>query len=207
MIDSIHNKCTPKNQQIFDKELLASITWYRYIIGIHTYFCSICWFIGYNWITMGAPINQDLIVKNNRTHNSFNPFRLIIFTLTIKHKENHSKIQAFITGLVVINSVTLLSMYCLTDWLLGNLNNNLEFSNFKLILVIDGWTMSCYIALSWMSLDLTEDKSTLVQVMAWWRQATSHYLSQCWPTSVSPYGVIRPQWVNSLRPSDTYMHQ
>ena len=29
--------------------------------------------------------------------------------------------------------------------------------------------------------DLTEDKSTLVQVMAWCRQATSHYLSQCWP--------------------------
>ena len=32
-----------------------------------------------------------------------------------------------------------------------------------------------------MSLYLTDDKSTLVQVMAWCRQATSHYLSQCWP--------------------------
>ena len=32
--------------------------------------------------------------------------------------------------------------------------------------------------------------------MAWCRQATSHYLSQCWPRSMSPYGVIRPQWVN-----------
>ena len=29
--------------------------------------------------------------------------------------------------------------------------------------------------------------------MAWCRQATSHYLSQCWPRSMSPYGVIRPQ--------------
>ena len=46
-----------------------------------------------------------------------------------------------------------------------------------------------------MSLDLTDDKSTLVQVMAWCRQATSHYLSQCWPHSLSPYGGIRPQWV------------
>ena len=45
-------------------------------------------------------------------------------------------------------------------------------------------------------LDLT-DKSTLVQVMAWCRQATSHYLSQCWPRSISPNGVTRPQWVNS----------
>ena len=27
--------------------------------------------------------------------------------------------------------------------------------------------------------DLTDDKLTLVQVMAWYSQATSHYLSQC----------------------------
>ena len=32
--------------------------------------------------------------------------------------------------------------------------------------------------------------------MAWCRQATSHYPSQCWPRSLLPYGVIRPQWVN-----------
>ena len=31
--------------------------------------------------------------------------------------------------------------------------------------------------------------------MAWCRQATSHYLSQCWPRSLSPYDVTRPQWV------------
>ena len=46
-----------------------------------------------------------------------------------------------------------------------------------------------------MPLDLTDDKSTLVQVMAWCRQATSHYLSQCWPRSMSPNGVTRPQCV------------
>ena len=50
--------------------------------------------------------------------------------------------------------------------------------------------------------DLTDDKSTLVQVMAWCRQATSHYLNQCWPRSPMPYGVTRPQCVNSLWPSD-----
>ena len=47
-----------------------------------------------------------------------------------------------------------------------------------------------------MSLDHT-DKSTLVQVMNWCCQATSHYLNQCWPSSMSPYGVTRPQWVKS----------
>ena len=72
----------------------------------------------------------------------------------------------------------------------------------------DGWCISCKIALRWMPLDLTGDKSTLVQVMAWCRQATSHYLNQCWPRSLSPYGVTRPQWVklNSSLPSDTIQH-
>ena len=49
-----------------------------------------------------------------------------------------------------------------------------------------------------MPLDFTDDKSTMVQVMAWCRQATSHYLSQCWPRLMLPYGVIRPQWVNNM---------
>ena len=55
-----------------------------------------------------------------------------------------------------------------------------------------------------MSLDLNDEKSTLVQVMAWCRQATSQYLSQCWPRSLLLYGVTRPQWVNmhKLRSND-----
>ena len=68
-----------------------------------------------------------------------------------------------------------------------------------------GWGISHEIALRWMPLDLTDDKSTLVQVMAWCHQATSHYLSQCWLRSMSPNGVTRPQWVNSLMPSDAYI--
>ena len=31
--------------------------------------------------------------------------------------------------------------------------------------------------------------------MAWCRQTRSHNLSQCWPESLSPYDVTRPQWV------------
>ena len=67
---------------------------------------------------------------------------------------------------------------------------------FKLISVIDGLGISCEIVLTWMPQVLTDDKSTLIQVMTWCHQATSHYLSQCWPGSLSPYGVTRPQWVN-----------
>ena len=74
---------------------------------------------------------------------------------------------------------------------------NFRWVIFKLTLVNGGWGISHEIAPRWMPLDLTDDKSTLVQVMAWCRQATSHYLSQCWPRSMSPNGVTRPQWVNS----------
>ena len=66
--------------------------------------------------------------------------------------------------------------------------------------MINGSGFACEIALRWMSLDLTDDKSTLAQVMAWCHQATSHYLSWCWPRSVLPYGVTRPHGVNSLWP-------
>ena len=75
------------------------------------------------------------------------------------------------------------------------LNENFREVIFKLI-TVTCWGISWKIALRWMPLDLTDDKSTLVQVMAWCRQATSHYLSQCWPRSQAPYGILRPQRVN-----------
>ena len=45
-----------------------------------------------------------------------------------------------------------------------------------------------------------DDKSTFLQVMAWcWcLQATSHYLSHCWPRSMLSYGVTGPQWVKNI---------
>ena len=76
---------------------------------------------------------------------------------------------------------------------------NFRYLILQIISVIDGWGISCILALWWMSLGVTDDKSTLVQVRAWCRQATSHYLSQYWPRSLSPYGVTRTQWVDVYR--------
>ena len=42
-----------------------------------------------------------------------------------------------------------------------------------------------------------DDKSTLVHLMARCSLATSHYLSQCWPSFMLPYFVTSPQWVNN----------
>ena len=77
----------------------------------------------------------------------------------------------------------------------GRFGWNFRWVTFKLYLVVDGWGISWEIALRWMSLDLTDEMSTLDQVMAWCRQAKSHYPSQSWPRSKSPNGVTRPQWV------------
>ena len=41
--------------------------------------------------------------------------------------------------------------------------------------------------------------------MACCRQATSHYLNQCWNISMPTYGVTRPQWVNTLRPDQKWL--
>ena len=68
----------------------------------------------------------------------------------------------------------------------------------KLIWMIHILSISCGIALRWTLQDLTDDKSALVQVLAWCHQAPSHYLSQRWPRYMSPYGITRPQWVNTL---------
>ena len=82
----------------------------------------------------------------------------------------------------------------------GGFENIFQNVFFKLISWIDTLSNSCETALRSMPQNPSDDKSTLVQVMAWCHQAASHYLSQCCPRSLSPYGVTRPQWVNSLAP-------
>ena len=77
---------------------------------------------------------------------------------------------------------------------------------FNLVLLIGIFRSFHDNALGWMPQDLTDDKSTLVQVMAWCRQATSHYLSQCWLSSLSSYGLARPQWVKCEIHSLSWVH-
>ena len=69
-----------------------------------------------------------------------------------------------------------------------------ESAIFNLILLISFFRSPDGIGVAWMPWNFADDKSTLVQVMAWCRQAPSHYLSQYWSGSMSPYGVIGLQW-------------
>ena len=86
----------------------------------------------------------------------------------------------------------------LTHWPMGDLNIIFKNVIFNLALLIGIFKSSYDKVLRWMPQDHTDDKSTLVHVMAWCRQATSHYLNQCWPRWPTPYGVTRPQWVKCL---------
>ena len=73
---------------------------------------------------------------------------------------------------------------------------------FKVIYRIEILGTPCEIGLSrWVPQNRTDDKSIVVQIIAWCRQATSHYLSQCWPRSMTSYGITR------LQPDDELNHK
>ena len=77
----------------------------------------------------------------------------------------------------------------------GRYSNYFKIVIFLFMLQNEFLSTSCEIALRCMAHNPI-GRSTLVQVMAWCCQATNHYLSQCWPRSMSPYGVTMPQWVD-----------
>ena len=64
-------------------------------------------------------------------------------------------------------------------------------------LIMQNSYLSCDISLRSMPESLTNGKLSLVQVMAWCRQAPSHYLSQYRPISTPPYATTRSQLINS----------
>ena len=97
-----------------------------------------------------------------------------------------------------------------THWMVWMMNSlvlvrwggNFKRVIFKLITQNSSLGTWSEIVLRQMPQNLTNEKSALVQVMAWCRQATSHYLTQYWSRFMSKYGITRPQRVNSLWPND-----
>ena len=83
----------------------------------------------------------------------------------------------------------------LTRWSWDKMAATLTDNIFKCNFVKDNVLIWIQISLNFVPKGGVDNKLSLVQVMAWCHQATSHYLSQCWPRSVSPYDITRPQWV------------
>ena len=116
----------------------------------------------------------------------WNPTALGKWDAGLKTGVNNSDI--FVSMLVCMKYYLNQEGFIIISLVPGRFERNLRKVIFKLILMIGGRGIFCKMALKWMWMDLTDDKSSLVQVMAWCPQATSHYLSQCWPRSMSPYG-------------------
>ena len=74
--------------------------------------------------------------------------------------------------------------YALNSLAPGRPGHNSKSMILKLIMQNNSLGTYCVIALQWMSQKLTDEKSTLAQVMAW-------CLSQCWTLFMSPYGVYK----------------
>ena len=89
-----------------------------------------------------------------------------------------------------------------THWRLGELKKKhrwvvIQFSD-------------CKIALTWMSVDLNDNTSKLLQVMAWCRQPASYYLSQWWLRCIiwryQPFQDCGTVLFNQIKTSHSYEH-
>ena len=185
-----------------------------FLSRIYIYILYIYIFIYIHIYTKRCLLRSDDAYKHNATWSPLVPvmacFPIGAKPLTIKilKKSTRSFKQIFLIKKIIQEAHLSSSTTCFKHlhfknkcWLTHCPLGNFHLSKLNLIFVNDGWGISGEVPIRETSLVRTYDKPTLVQVMAWCRQATSHYLSQCWPRFVSPYGFTRPQWVthNEIR--------
>ena len=65
---------------------------------------------------------------------------------------------------------------------------------FKHIAFINALVFAVALPFGWIPQDLTDQKSMLVQVLAWCLEVRSHYMCECWLNSMSIYDITRPKW-------------
>ena len=78
----------------------------------------------------------------------------------------------------------------------GKFEWNFKCAIFKWILVADGWGISCDFSPNMNMTGLHLWSINIDSGNGLVPSGNNHYLSQCWPRYVLPYGVTRPQWVN-----------
>ena len=110
-----------------------------------------------------------------------------------------------VDGLVLLDAEACTGAVENDSWIInllipGIYENHFKSMIFKLIIETSSLGIRCEIRFGWM-FQIHTNKSTLVQVITWCRQATSHYLNQCWRRSMSSYSVTRPQRISTLQRS------
>ena len=110
--------------------------------------------------------------------------------------------RGWTSGLVDVKAIILccntgdiVANWMLIHWSVGDVASNYKHIIYEHLLLITFMGIHFEIALRWMQQNTFHYESKLVQVMAWCRRTTGHYLGQCWPWSL--YDVTWIQWVNS----------
>ena len=81
--------------------------------------------------------------------------------------------------------------YCVEVYFINSLSPGRYGCDFEYLIIvwcnllIDIFNISSGTVPKWMPQDHFDDWSTMVQVMAWCRQSTGHFLSKCWPRSLA----------------------
>ena len=77
-------------------------------------------------------------------------------------------------------------------------DSNFKSIIFKIITHNSSLDTRCKIAPRWML--RPNEKSAIIQIMAWYLEKTNHYLSRCWPRSMSLHVITMTKWVNGRCP-------
>ena len=93
----------------------------------------------------------------------------------------------------IVNPDYLCNVQLIGPWGIGLQSQISKFQTHSNNKYLKYFLWNCY------QVNVTTPHWSLVQVMAWCHQATSHYLSLCWPRSLSPYDVTRPQWIKMFQ--------
>ena len=120
------------------------------------------------------------------------------------------------SGLNYTAAVLTLEMQWIKQYL-GNVCENVnseKFMKMAFIMLQSGFQCRClvswgvrkskgtfmnYVITHWKIFNLRRYILDIIQIMVGAEQATSHYLGQEWPISMSPWGITRPQWVDKCK--------
>ena len=144
------------------------------------------WFLYFHALSVEPVFNKEYIYCQTMLRLS-----AIDFPITVMPRNKQAKVHKRFKQLILFYKISRAAYWLLESWYV-TVVLKVYFS--KTLCRIVAWTLAANLLLC-ESRNLTKEKSTLVQVIVWCCQATSHYLSQCWHRSMSSYGVTKLQWV------------
>ena len=88
----------------------------------------------------------------------------------------------------------------------GRFEWNFKWVFFKVVFVINRWSFCCEVALRWMSLDLTDDKSTFVQVDLCRHKVSLGHNELKWPPFRTKLSPLELSWFEQIWTRHQRMH-